>query len=43
MFVVGSCAHFLSFGIHSSMSVESAIEKLQRIVKEKEVQMSEHR
>ncbi len=27
-FVVGSCAHFSSSGVHSSMNVESAIEKL---------------
>ncbi len=35
-FVVGSCAHFSSSRIHSSMNVESAIEKLQKIAKEKE-------
>jgi hypothetical protein len=27
-FVARSCAHFQSFGIHSNMSAESAIEKL---------------
>ncbi len=27
-FVVGSCAHFRSFGIHSNMNAESVIEKL---------------
>jgi hypothetical protein len=43
MFVVGSYAHFLSFGVHSSMSVESVIEKLHQISKEKEMHMSEHR
>ncbi len=35
-FVVGSCAHFQSFGIHSNMNVDSVIEKLQIIIKEKE-------
>ncbi len=43
MFVVGSYACFRSFGVHNSMSVESAIEKLQQIVREKEVKRSEHR
>jgi len=28
VFVVGSCAHFRSFGVHNNMNVESAIEKL---------------
>jgi len=28
-FVVGSCAHFRSFGVYNSMSQESVIEKLQ--------------
>jgi hypothetical protein len=28
-FIVRSCAHFRSFGIHSNMSIESVIEKLQ--------------
>jgi hypothetical protein len=36
-FVARSCAHFWSFGVHNSMSAKSAIEKLQRIAKEKEV------
>jgi hypothetical protein len=27
-FIIGSCAHFRSFGIHNSMSTKSAIEKL---------------
>jgi hypothetical protein len=27
-FVVGSCACFQSFGVHSNMNVESVIEKL---------------
>jgi hypothetical protein len=27
-FVVRSCAHFQSFGVHNSMSAKSAIEKL---------------
>jgi hypothetical protein len=29
MFVVESCAHFQSFGVHSGMSAESVIGKLQ--------------
>jgi hypothetical protein len=37
MFVVGNCAHFQSSGVHNNMSVKSVIEKLQRIVREKEV------
>ncbi len=37
-FVVGSCAHFQSFEVHNNMSVESAIEKLQPIAREKEGQ-----
>jgi hypothetical protein len=36
VFVVGNCVHFQSFGVHNSMSEESAIEKLQRIAREKE-------
>jgi hypothetical protein len=43
VFVARSCAHFQSFGVHSSMNAESVIEKLHRIVKEKEAQRSEHR
>jgi hypothetical protein len=43
MFVTRSCACFLSFGIHNSMSVKSVIEKLQQIIREKEVQRSEHK
>jgi hypothetical protein len=42
-FVVGSCVHFLSSRVHNNMSAKSAIEKLQKIVKEKEAQKSEHR
>jgi hypothetical protein len=42
-FVVGSCVCFSSLGVHNSMSVESEIEKLQKIIKEKEAQMNEHR
>jgi hypothetical protein len=34
---------FKVFGVHYNMSVESAIEKLQQIAKEKEVQKNEHR
>jgi hypothetical protein len=37
LFVVGSCVYFLSYGIHRSMNVNNAIEKLQRIAREKEV------
>jgi len=35
--------HFLSFRIHNIMSAKSAIEKLQRIAREKEAQRSEHK
>ncbi len=28
VFVVGSCTHFQSFGVHSNMNAKSAIEKL---------------
>jgi hypothetical protein len=35
-FVVGIYACFGSFGVHNNMNVNSAIEKLQRIVREKE-------
>jgi hypothetical protein len=41
VFVVGSYACFRSFGIYSSMSLKSVIEKLQRIAREKEVRRSE--
>ncbi len=34
---------FLKFGIHGGMSVESVIEKVQRIAREKETQKSEHK
>ncbi len=40
-FVLRSCVHFRSFGVHSSMSAQNAIEKLQQIAKE--AQKSEHR
>jgi len=43
MFVTRSYACFLSFGIYNSMSVKSVIEKLQQIIREKEVQRSEHK
>jgi hypothetical protein len=43
LFATRSCVYFLSFGIHRSMNVESAIEKLHRITKEKETCKSEHR
>jgi hypothetical protein len=36
VFVIGNCVHFQSFKVHSSMNVENAIEKLQRIAREKE-------
>ncbi len=42
MFVVGSCVHFRSFGVHSSMNAENAIEKLWKIGWEKEVKRNEH-
>jgi hypothetical protein len=35
-FFIESCEHFQSFGNHKSMSVESVMEKLQKITKEKE-------
>ncbi len=35
VFVVGSYAHFQSFGIHNNMGAESAIEKLQQIVRKR--------
>jgi hypothetical protein len=34
---------FQSFGVHRNMSVESAIEKLQQIAREKEAHRSEHK
>ncbi len=43
MFIVESYAHVRSFRLHNNMSAKSAIEKLQRIAKEKEMQRSEHR
>jgi hypothetical protein len=43
LFLAESYECFLSYGNHISMSVESAIEKLQRIAKQKEAQRSEHR
>jgi hypothetical protein len=36
VFIVGSCAHFQSFGVHNIMSVENAIEKIQIITRERE-------
>ncbi len=42
-FVAGSCTCFQSFGVHNIMNAKSAIEKLQRIRREKEAQRSEHR
>jgi hypothetical protein len=35
--------HLRSFKVHNNMSVESAIEKLHQIIREKEAQRSEHR
>jgi hypothetical protein len=43
VFIVRSCVHFQSFGVHSNMSAENAIEKLQIIAREKEAQRSEHK
>jgi hypothetical protein len=43
VFIVGSCAHFQSSRVHSSMSVESVIEKLQQIAREKEGKRNEHK
>jgi hypothetical protein len=42
-FIVGSCAHFQSFGICNNMNAKNVIEKLQQIAREKEAQRSEHR
>jgi hypothetical protein len=42
-FIVGGCVYFWSFGVHITMSADSAIEKLQQIAKEKEAHRSEHR
>ncbi len=42
-FVVGSCERFQNFGDHKNMNANRAIEKLQIITKEKEVQKSEQR
>jgi len=36
VFVAKSCAHFWNYGVHNSMIAKSAIEKLQKIVREKE-------
>lgn len=43
LLIVGSCECFWSFGENRSMSAKSAIEKLQKIAKEKDVQKSEHK
>jgi hypothetical protein len=43
MSVVGSSTHFQGFRVHNNMNANSAIEKLQRIAKEKEAQRNEHR
>jgi len=42
-FIVGSCAGFQSFGIHSSMNAKSTIKKLQWITREKGVWSNEHK
>jgi hypothetical protein len=42
-YVAKCCACFQSFGIHSNMSVESAIEKLHKITRENEAQRIKHR
>ncbi len=41
-FVVGSYAHFWSFGVHNNKNAKIAIEKLHRIAREKEAHRSEH-
>jgi hypothetical protein len=41
-FVVGSHVFSWSFRVHRRMSVENAIEKLQKLAREKEAQISEH-
>jgi hypothetical protein len=41
-FIIGSCVCLWSSRAHNNMSVENAIEKLQKITTEKEVQTSEH-
>ncbi len=43
VFVTRSCTCFQSFGDHSNMSAENAIEKLQIIMREKEVQRTGNR
>ncbi len=43
VFIVGSCAHFQISRVHSIMSVESAIEKLQQIVRKKETHRTKHK
>jgi hypothetical protein len=43
VFIARSCVHFPSFGVHNNMNAKSAIEKLQRIAREKEAQRSEHK
>ncbi len=43
MFIVGSCVRFRSFKVHNSMNAKNVIEKLQKIVKEKGTQRSEHK
>jgi hypothetical protein len=35
-FVIKSCVCFQSFGVHISMNAESAIEKLQKVARDKE-------
>ncbi len=43
VFVARSYVRFQSFGLHSNMSANNAIEKPQIIVREKKAQMNEHR
>jgi hypothetical protein len=43
VFVARSCVFFQSSRVHSSISAESVIEKLQKITKEKEAQKNEHK
>jgi hypothetical protein len=42
VFVVGNYTRFQSFGVHCSVSAKNAIEKLQKIARDKEAQRSEH-
>ncbi len=42
-FTAKSCVYFQSSKMHRNMNAESAIEKLQKVIREKEMQKSEHK